>query len=86
MIQAILRRCKRCGRYTLRKDKCPVCGGEVENPHPPKFSPEDKYGLYRLAMKIVSGKLQVSDEVKMKILSKIFSSGQEQSQGIEEKE
>jgi len=47
MIQAILRRCKKCGRYTLRKDRCPYCGGEVENPHPPKYSPDDNYLLVR---------------------------------------
>ncbi|MEM0444435.1 MAG: nucleolar RNA-binding Nop10p family protein [Nitrososphaerota archaeon] len=30
-----LRRCSSCWRYTLRTDKCPYCGGELVNPHPP---------------------------------------------------
>ncbi len=30
-----LRRCVVCWRYTLRTDKCPVCGGDLVNPHPP---------------------------------------------------
>jgi hypothetical protein len=31
-----LRRCSRCWRYTLRTDRCPVCGGELVIPHPPR--------------------------------------------------
>ncbi|NPB02257.1 MAG: RNA-protein complex protein Nop10 [Methanopyri archaeon] len=46
-----LRRCKECGEYTLRTDKCPHCGGELEVPHPHRFSPEDPYGEYRRRMK-----------------------------------
>ena len=46
-----LRKCVNCNKYTLRKDKCPYCGGLVRIPHPPKFSPEDKYLKYRMAMK-----------------------------------
>jgi len=46
-----MRKCVNCGRYTLRQDKCPVCGSEVRVPHPPRFSPEDRYVRYRLAMK-----------------------------------
>ena len=51
-MDSILRRCKKCGRYTMRKDRCPYCGGELEVPHPPKFSPEDKYGRDRVLMKL----------------------------------
>ena len=29
------------------KDVCPKCGAAAKLPHPPKFSPEDKYGRYR---------------------------------------
>ncbi|HDM45025.1 RNA-protein complex protein Nop10 [Candidatus Bathyarchaeota archaeon] len=47
----LMRKCVECGRYTLNKDKCPICGGKVRIPHPPKFSPDDKYLKYRLAMK-----------------------------------
>jgi H/ACA ribonucleoprotein complex subunit 3 len=30
---------------------CPHCGGTVHIPHPPKFSPDDKYLKYRIAVK-----------------------------------
>ncbi|MEM2098544.1 MAG: RNA-protein complex protein Nop10 [Candidatus Bathyarchaeia archaeon] len=45
----LLRVCVKCGRYTLRVDNCPVCGGNVRVPHPAKFSPDDKYLRYRMA-------------------------------------
>lgn len=47
----LMRRCVKCGRYTLRKDACPVCGGEVRVPHPAKFSPDDKYAKYKSALR-----------------------------------
>lgn len=47
----LLRKCKECGKYTLNKSKCPYCGGQVQIAHPPKFSPDDKYLKYRLALK-----------------------------------
>jgi len=72
MIQAILRRCRRCGRYTLRKDRCPYCGGEVINPHPPKYSPDDRYFVYRLLTKIFSGELKLPEDVKNKLIEKIY--------------
>lgn len=53
----LLRRCIRCGRYTLSRDKCPVCGGPVRVPHPPRFSPEDRYLKYRYLMKKESGRI-----------------------------
>ena len=28
----LLRRCKKCDRYTLKQDACPVCGGPVKMP------------------------------------------------------
>ncbi len=42
----MLASCVACGRYTMQ-DTCPACGGEARDPAPPKFSPEDKYGIYR---------------------------------------
>jgi len=47
----LLRKCVKCGMYTLNTAKCPHCGGEVRIPHPAKFSPDDKYVKYRRALK-----------------------------------
>jgi len=39
----MIKRCSVCKRYTIR-EICPNCGSnKLLNPHPPKFSPEDKY-------------------------------------------
>ncbi|MFQ5762650.1 MAG: RNA-protein complex protein Nop10 [Candidatus Bathyarchaeia archaeon] len=46
-----MRRCTRCGNYTLKTNNCPRCGGEVRVPHPAKFSPDDRYASYRIALK-----------------------------------
>ncbi|MCL2172060.1 MAG: RNA-protein complex protein Nop10 [Nitrososphaerota archaeon] len=46
-----LRKCTSCNCYTLNKLVCHCCGGTVKIPHPAKFSPDDKYMKYRLAMK-----------------------------------
>jgi H/ACA ribonucleoprotein complex subunit 3 len=48
----LLRKCTECGRYTLKKDVCPYCGGKLTMPYPPKFSPVDKYGDYRRRYKM----------------------------------
>ncbi|MEM2104556.1 MAG: RNA-protein complex protein Nop10 [Candidatus Bathyarchaeia archaeon] len=47
----LMRKCEKCRNYTLNADKCPLCGGTVKVPHPPKFSPDDKYLKYRMALK-----------------------------------
>ena len=57
----LMRKCVVCGRYTLRRDRCPVCGGEVRVPHPPRFSPEDKYLKYRYLMKKLAGLLPIEE-------------------------
>lgn len=67
-MKSILRRCKICGIYTLKKDKCPRCGGPLEVPHPPKYSPDDKYQIYRIKMKVLSDKLNIKEEIKQEIL------------------
>ena len=51
MSPILLRKCKKCGEYTLNPFTCPKCGGEVYIPIPPKFSPDDKYAKYRRLMK-----------------------------------
>jgi len=47
----LLRQCTECRNYTLNKDTCPYCNGKALIPHPPKFSPDDKYLKYRMALK-----------------------------------
>ncbi len=42
-----IRICKNCYKYTL-KEICPECKIETHDPHPPKFSLEDKYIRYRV--------------------------------------
>ncbi|MGD0422137.1 MAG: RNA-protein complex protein Nop10 [Candidatus Bathyarchaeia archaeon] len=42
----LLKKCPSCNSYTL-KQKCPKCGADTVTPHPPKFSPHDKYAKYK---------------------------------------
>ena len=42
-----IRKCKTCDKYLL-KEICPSCNLETNDPHPPKFSLEDKYIRYRV--------------------------------------
>ncbi|MGB9725649.1 MAG: RNA-protein complex protein Nop10 [Fervidicoccaceae archaeon] len=48
----LMRKCTVCGRYTLEQERCPYCGGQVRIPHPPRFSPDDKYVSYRIRARI----------------------------------
>jgi H/ACA ribonucleoprotein complex subunit 3 len=47
----LLFKCEKCGEYSLhnKEMKCKICGGNLKNPKPPKFSLNDKYGKYRRA-------------------------------------
>jgi len=45
-----LKKCPTCSLYTLQKT-CPRCGAATSSPHPPRFSPTDKFGEYRRMMK-----------------------------------
>jgi len=47
----LLKKCSKCGEYTLNEVACPKCGGAVYTPRPPKFSPDDRYAKYRRALK-----------------------------------
>lgn len=49
----LMRRCVKCRRYTL-KENCPDCGEKTTIPHPPKFSPQDKYARYKVQPKTES--------------------------------
>jgi len=46
----LLKKCPKCGVYTL-KDTCPKCSAKTHVAHPSRFSPEDKYVRYRIALK-----------------------------------
>ncbi len=50
----LLRKCQKCGNYTLERKSCSKCGGQVRVPHPSKFSPDDKYLKYRMSLKLES--------------------------------
>jgi len=43
-----MRKCTVCGIYTLDETHCKA---ETRNPHPPRFSIDDKYASYRRAAK-----------------------------------
>lgn len=45
-----IRKCPQCKQYTI-KSVCPRCNIETIVPHPPRFSPEDKYVEYRIKIK-----------------------------------
>jgi H/ACA ribonucleoprotein complex subunit 3 len=45
-----IRRCPICKRYTL-KEICIHCKVKTIVPHPHRFSPEDKYVIYRILSK-----------------------------------
>ncbi|RQD79478.1 MAG: RNA-protein complex protein Nop10 [Methanocalculus sp. MSAO_Arc1] len=45
-----IRECPVDGTITL-SDQCSVCGGSTRSVHPPRFSPQDRYGRYRRMMK-----------------------------------
>lgn len=51
-MKGMIRKCSSCAEYTLKADRCPKCGAAVRNPHPAKFSPDDKYSRFRLALKL----------------------------------
>ncbi len=50
MSKMALRRCPDCGEYTL-DEHCTRCGRSTERAGPARYSPEDRYGHYRRALK-----------------------------------
>jgi H/ACA ribonucleoprotein complex subunit 3 len=44
----ILHFCPKCNEYTMSTKICEKCGTSIKNPHPPKYSPQDKYQKYRI--------------------------------------
>jgi H/ACA ribonucleoprotein complex subunit 3 len=44
----LIRKCSACYKYTLSR-QCPKCNAPTMDPHPPKYSPDDKYVRYRIA-------------------------------------
>ena len=47
-MKKLLRRCNQCHVYSLEME-CKHCDVRTIYPHPPKFSPDDKYVRLRLA-------------------------------------
>ena len=45
-MQRLLKKCPADGTYTLKPD-CPKCKAPTRSAHPPKYSKEDKYAVYR---------------------------------------
>ncbi|HPE62839.1 MAG TPA: RNA-protein complex protein Nop10 [Methanothrix sp.] len=45
-----IKKCRACNLYTL-KDVCPICGASTSQTKPARFSPEDRYGRYRRALR-----------------------------------
>lgn len=45
-----LRYCKNCNEYTL-DDLCNKCRQKTISKNPPRFSPQDHYGVYRRKLK-----------------------------------
>ncbi|HEY3526374.1 MAG TPA: RNA-protein complex protein Nop10 [Nitrososphaeraceae archaeon] len=43
----LIRKCPNCGAYTLKRE-CDSCKVQTIDPHPPKYSPDDKYARYRI--------------------------------------
>ncbi len=50
MVRFFIRKCPRCGAYTL-KEICPKCGSDTVVASPPRFSPLDRYVKYRVMAK-----------------------------------
>lgn len=48
-----IRKCFSCNVYTL-KAVCDACGKETGTPHPPRFSPDDRFGKYRRQLRELS--------------------------------
>jgi H/ACA ribonucleoprotein complex subunit 3 len=49
----MLRKCNKCEEYTLL-EKCPHCDDAAQLAHPIKFSPDDKYWMYKQKLKTVN--------------------------------
>ena len=49
MTDSLLRVCRQCGHYTF-SDACPEGHGSTRTPHPPRYSPHDRWGKYRRAL------------------------------------
>ncbi|HOO52883.1 MAG TPA: RNA-protein complex protein Nop10 [Methanothrix sp.] len=45
-----IKKCRICDLYTL-KENCPICGAATSQTKPARFSPEDRYGRYRRALR-----------------------------------
>lgn len=60
----LIRKCTSCGVYTLAPTSCPKCGAPTADPHPPKYSPDDRYVRYRVAERYSENKEEGKDSDK----------------------
>lgn len=66
--------CPGCHSYSLA-GRCEACGLDAITPHPPKFSPEDRYGKYRRQLKAMSAASNDSDGWENDIPANIETDG-----------
>jgi H/ACA ribonucleoprotein complex subunit 3 len=46
-MKKLLKKCSICKKYMFN-ELCDKCKNRTGSPHPPKYSPDDKYVLYRI--------------------------------------
>ncbi|MCS7126354.1 MAG: RNA-protein complex protein Nop10 [Aigarchaeota archaeon] len=61
-MRSLINKCSRCGKYTMRDDKCPYCNGEVKSAHPPNISLDHRY--LKLIIKTRKTSLNLSKHYK----------------------
>jgi H/ACA ribonucleoprotein complex subunit 3 len=53
-IEMNMKKCQECSAYTI-KDICPKCGKGTAGVGPMRYSPQDRFGKYRLRAKQEAG-------------------------------
>ncbi|MCL4332442.1 MAG: RNA-protein complex protein Nop10 [Candidatus Thermoplasmatota archaeon] len=48
-MKSLIFKCTACSTYSM-ENVCPKCGSPTISTIPPRFSPQDKYGKYRMKM------------------------------------
>jgi len=61
MSDHLLYRCAPCDRYTLRA-QCPACGRPTRTPHPGRYRPGGRWGVYRRQLQDAVGRPRMGPE------------------------